>query len=168
VLRTYFPQLRLVGVDTVGSTIFGQPAWRRLMRGLGSSVYPRNVDYASFDEVHWVAPAEAVWSCRQLARTRYVSGGWSVGAVALVAGWIARTQAPDLCVVAIFPDGPLRYFDTVYNDRYCRRHNLLDAPPAAQPDEIPDPWARDVTSWTRCRRVVDPLTRCKRGGARRC
>ncbi|MFC0436999.1 PLP-dependent cysteine synthase family protein [Kutzneria buriramensis] len=168
VLRTYFPQLRLVGVDTVGSTIFGQPAWGRLMRGLGSSVYPRNVDYASFDEVHWVAPAEAVWSCRQLARTRYASGGWSVGAVALVAGWIARTQPSDLCVVAIFPDGPLRYFDTVYNDGYCRRHKLLDAPPAAQPDEIPDPSAREVTSWTRCRRVVDPLTRPKRGGARRC
>ncbi|EWM18988.1 cysteine synthase [Kutzneria sp. 744] len=168
VLRTYFPHLRLVGVDTVGSTIFGQPAWRRLMRGLGSSVYPRNVDYASFDEVHWVAPAEAVWSCRQLAGARYVCGGWSVGAVALVAGWIARTQPLDLRVVAIFPDGPMRYFDTVYNDDYCGRHGLLDAPPAAQPDEIPDPSAREVTSWTRCRRVVDPLTRPERGEARRC
>jgi cysteine synthase A len=91
-----------------------------------------------------------------------------VGAVALVAGWIARTQPPDLRVVAIFPDGPMRYFDTIYNDGYCRRHGLLDAAPAAQPDEIPDPSARDVTCWTRCLRVVDPLARPEHGEAGRC
>ena len=62
------------------------------MRGLGSSIYPRNVDYAAFNEVHWVAPAEAVWACRTLAATHYATGGWSVGAVALVAGWAARTN----------------------------------------------------------------------------
>ncbi|MBA3574532.1 MAG: cysteine synthase family protein, partial [Pseudonocardiales bacterium] len=47
VLRTYCPHLRLIGVDTVGSTIFGQPARSRLMRGLGSSIHPRNVDHAA-------------------------------------------------------------------------------------------------------------------------
>ena len=30
------------------------------------------------------APADAVWACRTLAATHYASGGWSVGAVALV------------------------------------------------------------------------------------
>lgn len=56
VLREFNPDMRLIGVDTIGSTIFGQPASNRLMRGLGSSIYPRNVDYRAFDEVHWVAP----------------------------------------------------------------------------------------------------------------
>ncbi|OOK70475.1 pyridoxal-phosphate dependent enzyme family protein [Mycobacterium kansasii] len=79
VLREFNPDMRLIGVDTIGSTIFGQPATSRLMRGLGSSIYPRNVDYAAFNEVHWVAPAEAVWACRNLAATHYASGGWSVG-----------------------------------------------------------------------------------------
>src|SRR5690625_1430752 len=51
-LRRFLPDLTLVGVDTVGSTIFGQPAGTRLMRGLGSSIHPRNVDYAAFSEVH--------------------------------------------------------------------------------------------------------------------
>lgn len=83
VLREFNPDMRLIGVDTIGSTIFGQPASNRLMRGLGSSIYPRNVDYRAFDEVHWVAPPEAVWACRSLAATHYASGGWSVGAVAL-------------------------------------------------------------------------------------
>lgn len=35
VLRESNPGLRLIGVDTVGSTIFGQPAGSRVMRGLG-------------------------------------------------------------------------------------------------------------------------------------
>lgn len=157
VLREFNPQMRLIGVDTVGSTIFGQPASTRVMRGLGSSIYPGNVDYQAFDEVHWVAPQDAVWACRTLAATHYASGGWSVGAVALVAGWAARTHAPHTTIAAIFPDGPQRYFDTVYNDDYCRSHGLLGAVPASQPDTIDDPLAHVVTSWTRCAAVVDPM-----------
>lgn len=155
-LREFCPQLRLVGVDTIGSTIFGQPARPRLMRGLGSSIHPGNVDYAAFDEVHWVAPAEAAWSCRQLARTRYASGGWSVGAVALVAGWLARTGDEDIRIAAVFPDGPQRYFDTIYNDDYCRTHDLLGTAPPTGPDEIDRPSQREVVRWTRCQRVCDP------------
>lgn len=156
VLRAHHPHLRLVGVDAIGSTIFGQPARPRLMRGLGSSIYPRNVAYPAFDEVHWVAPAEAVWACRRLAATTYASGGWSVGAVGLVAGWVARTSAPGTRVVAVFPDGPQRYFDTVYNDEFCEHHGLFDAPPTSDPDRIGHPAEREVSRWTRCTTVADP------------
>ncbi|MDW5609382.1 MULTISPECIES: PLP-dependent cysteine synthase family protein [Mycolicibacterium] len=156
VLRETNPHLRLIGVDTVGSTIFGQPAGVRLMRGLGSSIYPGNVDYAAFDEVHWVAPAEAVWACRTLAATHYASGGWSVGAVALVAGWAARNSPPWTTVAAIFPDGPQRYFDTVYNDDYCHAHHLLGGAPPSHPATIADPLAQVATAWSRCTRIVDP------------
>ncbi|ORV66886.1 pyridoxal-5'-phosphate-dependent protein subunit beta [Mycobacterium gastri] len=157
VLHRVNPDLKLIGVDTIGSTIFGQPAAaKRLMRGLGSSIYPRNVDYPAFAEVHWVAPAEAVWACRALANTYYASGGWSVGAVALVAGWAARTHQPGTKIATVFPDGPLRYFDTVYNDDYCRQHDLLDAAPPVEPAVIDDPTEQVVQSWTRCTKVVDP------------
>ncbi|KZS73106.1 pyridoxal-5'-phosphate-dependent protein subunit beta [Mycobacterium kansasii] len=156
VLRDVNPNLKLIGVDTIGSTIFGQPAAMRLMRGLGSSIYPRNVDYPAFAEAHWVAPAEAVWACRTLASSYYVSGGWSVGAVALVAGWAARTHEPGTKIAAVFPDGPLRYFDTIYNDEYCRQHDLLDAAPPTEPAVIDDPIKQVVQSWTRCTNVLDP------------
>ncbi|MFE6056921.1 PLP-dependent cysteine synthase family protein [Kitasatospora sp. NPDC056446] len=157
VLRQLQPGLRVVGVDTVGSTIFGQPARTRLMRGLGSSIHPRNVAYGAFDEVHWVAPAEAVRTCRRLAASHYATGGWSVGAVALVAGWLARTQPADTRIAAVFPDGPQRYLGTVYDDDYCAAHDLLDHPPADDPDELARPDEREVTRWTRCTEVVDPL-----------
>ncbi|GAA1707954.1 PLP-dependent cysteine synthase family protein [Streptomyces yatensis] len=159
VLRESFPGLTVIGVDAVGSTIFGQPAGTRLMRGLGSSIYPTNVDYSAFAEVHWVGPAEAVWACRRLARRHRVSGGWSVGAVALVAGWVARMVPAGARIAAIFPDGPHRYLETVYNDAWCREHDLLDQAPPTEPDEITEPDERVVTRWTRCTRVRDPLGR---------
>ncbi|WP_043737089.1 MULTISPECIES: PLP-dependent cysteine synthase family protein [Nocardia] len=157
VLRRFNPDLKLIGVDTISSTIFGQPPGPRLMRGLGSSIFPLNVDYAAFDEVHWVAPSEAVWACRTLAATHHATGGWSVGAVALVAGWAARTaDDDDTRIAAVFPDGPQRYFDTIYNNTYCAAHGLLDAAPPLEPDTIAHPGERVVHSWTRCTTVVDP------------
>lgn len=158
VLRQLYPELTVVGVDTTGSTIFGQPARPRLMRGLGSSIYPRNVAYENFSEVHWVAPHEAVWTSRQLASSHYATGGWSVGAVALVAGWLARTMPADARIVAIFPDGPQRYLGTVYDDDYCTAHGLLNSPPAPEPELIGRLDEKEVTCWTRCTTVVDPLT----------
>ena len=79
-----------------------------------------------------------------------------MGAVALAAGWIARTSPPETRVAAVFPDGPQRYFDTIYNDDYCTEHGLLDVDPPTEPTTIAHPTDETVTSWTRCATVVDP------------
>ncbi|MFJ3233877.1 PLP-dependent cysteine synthase family protein [Streptomyces sp. NPDC086787] len=155
-LRAFNPRLRLVGVDSVRSSVFGQPAGPRLMRGLGSSIRPGNVDHAAFDEVHWVAPGEAVHSCRRLARGHFTGGGWSVGAVALVAGWLARTEPERTRIAAVFPDGMHRYWNTVYSDAYCREHDLLAGVAATDPDEIAHCGERTVERWTRCAGVTVP------------
>ncbi|MFC5136748.1 PLP-dependent cysteine synthase family protein [Actinomycetospora rhizophila] len=156
-LRRHLPDLEVVGVDTVGSTIFGQPARPRVMRGLGSSIHPRNVDYPTFSEVHWVAAQEAVPACRAMAIHSYASGGWSVGAVGTVAGWLARTRPHGTRIAAVFPDGPERYFDTVYNDEFCEAHGLaVGDPPLHDPMEIERPDEVLVERWTRCRTVLDP------------
>ncbi|NUP46387.1 MAG: PLP-dependent cysteine synthase family protein [Catenulispora sp.] len=157
-LREALPGLQVIGVDSIGSAIFGQPARPRLMRGLGSSIHPRNVDYAAFTEVHWVAPGEAVASARSLASAHYASGGWSVGAVALVAGWVARTRPAGTRIAAIFPDGPHRYAHTVFDDDYCRSQQLLHAAVPAEPEEISHPGEREAICWTRCTTVLDPRT----------
>ncbi|WP_156756444.1 PLP-dependent cysteine synthase family protein [Actinokineospora pegani] len=153
-LRERDPGVRLIGVDTVGSTIFGQPARPRVMRGLGSSIHPRNVAYEQFDEVHWVGPVEVVDACRRLARGTFVTGGWSTGAVALVAAWAARVT-PGAEVATIFPDGPHRYLDTIFDDAFCRSRGLLGTP-TGWPVEVADPAAVAVSEWSRCRVVADP------------
>lgn len=156
VLRQRCPELTVVGVDSVRSTIFGQPAGTRLMRGLGSSIYPANVDYSTFAEVHWVAPVEAVWSCRRLAATAGTTGGWSVGAVGLVADWVARTYPDGTRIAAVFPDGPQRYWDTIFSDDYCERNGLSHVEPQRQPDELTHPAEAVPQRWTRCAAVIDP------------
>ncbi|WP_063732801.1 PLP-dependent cysteine synthase family protein [Streptomyces sp. RTd22] len=156
-LRGRWPGLRLIGVDATGSTIFGQPARPRLMRGLGSSIHPRNVAYGAFDEVHWVGPAEAADSCRRLARGSFVSGGWSTGAVGLVAAWAARVH-PGAVVATVFPDGPHRYLGTVYDDDFTTAHGVDLSAAATRPVEIAHPRAVEATGWARCTTVTDPLT----------
>ncbi|TXC97521.1 pyridoxal-phosphate dependent enzyme [Streptomyces sp. ISID311] len=155
-LRRHWPHLRLIGVDATGSTIFGQPARARLMRGLGSSIHPRNVAYDAFDEVHWVGPAESADACRRLATGNFVSGGWSTGAAALVAAWAARVH-PGAVVATVFPDGPQRYLHSVYDDDFAAAHGLDLTRAATRPVEIPHPRAAEATGWTRCRTVADPL-----------
>ncbi|WP_431046563.1 PLP-dependent cysteine synthase family protein [Streptomyces sp. P1-3] len=156
-LRRRWPALRLIGVDATGSTIFGQPARPRLMRGLGSSIHPRNVAYGAFDEVHWVGPAESADCCRRLARDNFVSGGWSTGAVALVSAWAARVH-PGAVVATVFPDGLQRYLGTVYDDDFTAAHGIGPERAATRPVEIRHPHAAEATGWVRCTTVVDPLS----------
>lgn len=154
VLRTRWPRLRVIGVDAVGSRIFGQPDRRRLMRGLGSSILPRNVAYADFDEVHWVGATEAVASCRRLAASTGIAGGWSTGAAALVASWVADRE-PQARVLTVFPDGPHRYLRTIYDDEWCRANGLFGAQ-TTEPTELDAPAVAEVTGWGRCSVVRDP------------
>lgn len=155
-LRSLSPGLRLVGVDSVRSTIFGQPAGPRLMRGLGSSIHPGNVDHDAFDEVHWVAPAEAVWACRALARHHRASGGWSVGAVALVAGRLAGELPPHTRIAAVFPDGMHRYCGTVFDDAWCAARGLTATAPPEPPLTLHDPGTEIAERWTRWTRRPTP------------
>ena len=77
--------------------------------------------------------------------------------MALAASWAARTMPADTTIAAVFPDGPQRYFDTVYNDEYCQAHDLIGAPaPPTEPRTISDPLTQVASSWTRCPTIIDP------------
>lgn len=159
-VRRRWPHVRVIGVDACGSTVFGQPARPRLMRGLGSSIHPDNVAYDELDEVHWVDAGEAADASRRLAAGTFVSGGWSTGAAAMVAAWCARQLDSDR-VVAVFPDGPSRYWESVFDDDFRRRHGLTAL--ADEPDTV-DSVADSVgLRWARCVGVPDP---CDRKAAR--
>ncbi|MFC8224835.1 PLP-dependent cysteine synthase family protein [Streptomyces sp. NPDC057287] len=161
-LRRHWPRLRLIAVDATGSTIFGQPAAPRLMRGLGSSIHPRNVAYDAFDEVHWIGPAEAADACRRLARGNFVSGGWSTGAVARVAAWAAGAH-PGAAVATVFPDGPHRYLGTLYDDDFMTAHHVDPCLAAGHPVDVPHPRAAHTGGWARCTTVTDPLAESLEG-----
>jgi cysteine synthase len=139
-LRDLYPELTVVGVDTFGSVLFGQPDKPRKLRGLGNSIFPKNLDHQIFDEVHWVTAAEAFLAARLLHRNTALFCGATSGAAWMVAANWARRH-PRAKVVCIFPDDGYRYIDTVYNDEYLAANDLhLETLPLA-PLEVGHPLA---------------------------
>lgn len=147
-LRLLFPELRVIGVDTHRSVIFGQSdaGGGRMLRGLGNSLMPANVDHAAFDWVHWVGAAEAFHATRRLHRDHALFMGPTSGAAYLVADWWAR-ENPDGFGAVIFPDEGYRYQDTVYDDAWLEakgvRRDLLPRQPVEweRPHDGDEPWA---------------------------
>ena len=147
-LRLLLPELSVIGVDTHRSVLFGQSdaGGGRMLRGLGNSLMPPNVDHAAFDLVHWVGAAEAFRATRQLHRDHALYMGPTSGAAYLVADWWAR-QNPDALGAVIFPDEGYRYQDTVYDDAWLEakgaRLDVLPREPAewGQPHDGDDPWS---------------------------
>jgi cysteine synthase len=146
-IRQVFPNLRTIGVDTPGSVIFGQPDGKRLLRGLGNSLMPKNVDHSTFDEVHWVSAPEAFLATRLLHHDHALYGGGTSGAAYLVARWWA-CRNPEATVVVLFPDEGYRYQSTIYSNEWLRTNAVwLDALPSepkliSHPTEAGPTWSR--------------------------
>lgn len=147
-LRRSNPGLRAVGVDTHGSVLFGQPDSKRLLRGLGNSLMPRNLDHTAFDEVHWVTAAEAFRATRALHRSHALFMGGTSGAAYLAARWEARRE-PDANVVVLLPDEGYRYQETIYKDEWLRENGVwLDELPEG-PETVAGPSEASGGRWAR-------------------
>lgn len=137
-IRLLFSDLRAIGVDTHGSVLFGQPDRKRLLRGLGNSIMPTNLDHSIFDEVHWVSAAEAFLATRILHRVHGLYMGGTSGAAYLVARWWAQ-QHPDARVVVLFPDEGYRYQETIYNDEWLHRQGIWLSELPVEPQSVAHP-----------------------------
>lgn len=150
--RTIFPEIKAVGVDTFGSVLFGQPDQKRMLRGLGNSLLPKNLDHTIFDEVHWVSAGAAFMATRALHRSHALFAGATSGAAFMVARWIAA-QNPDKAVVCLFPDEGYRYVETVYSDEWLEQNGISTRQLIESPTNVEHPlaarpeWAR--IDWNR-------------------
>lgn len=153
-LRKLYPNLHVVGVDTDGSMLFGRPDKKRLLRGLGNSLMPKNLDHAAFDEVHWVTAAEAFAATRYLHRRHALFMGGTSGAAYLVARWWAA-QNPHARVAVLLPDQGYRYQSTIYDDRWLLEQRVLldQLPEHPTPVDHPevDPGCWSYMKWRRRR-----------------
>jgi cysteine synthase A len=148
--RRSLPGLRIVGVDSVGSVLFGQPdVPGRKQSGLGNSLLPRNLDRDLVDEVHWLNDREAFEATRALAREQQLFGGNTSGSVYRVLKHLAGTAEPGTRIVGILPDRGDRYADTVYSDEYWAEHGIDRLDVTSSPREVAPGTA--VSSWARSR-----------------
>lgn len=151
-LRDDFPALNVIGVDTPGSVLFGMEDQPRILRGLGNSLMPPNLDHTVFDEVHWLDAASAFRGTRILHQRHSLFMGPTSGAAFVTARWWARRNQ-DAVTVAMFPDEGYRYQNTVYDDDWLKNHGLwrddLPADPVTvtSPRAVTGPWSR--MEWNR-------------------
>ncbi|MGW4642231.1 PLP-dependent cysteine synthase family protein [Sphaerisporangium sp. NPDC004334] len=148
-LRETLPELWTVGVDCVGSVIFGQPDLPgRLQSGLGNSLVPDNVDHSLIDEVHWLNDREAFQATADLAAEQQIFGGNTAGSVYGVLRHLARREGPGTRIVGIMPDRGDRYCATVYDEGHWLEKDLHGMPVADAPVEVDA--SQTVTTWSNC------------------
>lgn len=123
--RLHSPNTVIVGVDAVGSGVFGGPVSAYLQTGIGLGWSPVNLELNRIDLMFRVSDADAFAACRALAQREGVLAGASSGAVAFVGLHVAMLAGSDEHVVCVFSDGGGRYLDTVYDDAWLARHGIV-------------------------------------------
>ena len=118
------PKIKLIGVDSVNSVIFGNSVGKRYLRGPGSSIYPKNVKYNYFSKVFWVKDSEAYTTGLNLFKKKGFNSSPCIGAVHLVADYLNK-KYPRKKILAIFPETGERYLKTMYNLSWLKKNKLL-------------------------------------------
>ncbi|ANP52068.1 cysteine synthase A [Streptomyces griseochromogenes] len=150
--------LRVIGVDAVGSVLFGQPDQPgRKQSGIGNSLIPGNLDYSEIDEIHWLNDREAFVATRDLAHDEGIFAGNSSGSVYQVLKHVAAIASPGTRVVGIFPDRGDRYVDSIYDDGYWERAGLAELPLRSEPLRVS--YGTEVSSWARAEVPSTPRKR---------
>ena len=138
-LKSLFPRITVIAVDTVGSVIFGGPPNPRYIPGMGSSIKPELLRTAMIDHVVMVSERDIVSSCNELLRRHGLFVGGSSGAAYRGAqqyfqdpAHLRSAQAPSYPrwrngqrsrprALLIFPDRGDRYQSTIYDQRWVER-----------------------------------------------
>lgn len=130
VLRKRIPDLKIIGVEPVGSVNFGGEEAPYHQSGTGTPEIAEIcdvLDYDVIDEGIKVSDSEAFETCRYLARNFGVLIGGSAGGVVYKALERAQSVGPETTIVVLVCDGGEKYLDTVFNDEWMMTNDLFDA-----------------------------------------
>lgn len=135
-LKSVNPQLKVVGVDPVGSLYYDYfktgkltEAYSYLLEGIGEDFLPSTMDLRVLDDVVRVSDRECFSMARDLVRKEGMFSGGSAGAaVAGALKWVQRHDRPGQRVLVLLPDTGRQYLGKVYNDEWMRENRMLDAP----------------------------------------
>lgn len=115
------PGAKVIAVDIEGSVIFGGPAAKRYIPGIGSSMVPDILRQAKIDDVVMVDEASTIEACHDFSRSHFILTGGSSGSVLHAVGRYFKNRdfARKPNVVMIFADRGDRYVNTIYNGAWC-------------------------------------------------
>ncbi len=123
-LKERNPKVHIVGAEPVGSVVFGGEFKPFLQNGTGLSFTPGNLLERYIDEVIKVSDYDAFGACRRLAtKEGLLMGGSSGTVISATLKYLEKVSAP--CnIVAVLPDGGLKYLETIYDDQWLINHGL--------------------------------------------
>ncbi len=132
-LKEKNPDIRIVGVDAVGSILkdlFDKteppPAHPYLVEGIGEDLMPETLSFENLDEVIRVSDRESFLMARRLSREEGLLVGGSSGSAVVAALEVAQRMGPEKRVVVLLPDSIDRYLSTFCSDEWLREKGLLD------------------------------------------
>lgn len=119
------------------------------LRGLGNSIMPKNLEHSYFNEIHWIEASQAYKETRNLHEKYSLFMGGTSGAAYSVAKWYHKRN-PSHKVIVLFPDQGYRYQDTIYNDTWIEKNNLLCTEIPEEPQLVKSPKeAQKNGGWSR-------------------
>jgi 2,3-diaminopropionate biosynthesis protein SbnA len=127
-LKEELPDLEVIAVDAVGSSIFGFPFQRYMTRGWGLSWVPDNLSLEALDRLHRVSDAEAIATARILARFEGLLIGESAGATTFAALHHAHLN-PESRILVVAADTGANYVDESFVDAWLSSHGMTAALP---------------------------------------
>jgi len=142
-LKEKNPQVRIVGVDPIGSLYYDYFKNKKLIKattyvvqGIGEDILPGTMDFSVLDDMLQVTDEECFVTARRMARLEGIFTGGSCGGCVSGALRLARGLAPDSLVVAFLPDTGMRYLSNVFSDSWMAEHGYSEKEVALTAAEV--------------------------------
>ena len=119
-LKASVPNIKIIGVDAVGSSVFGGTEHSYKIPGVGLSWTPCNLDLNYIDCFYKITDEQAFITARAFAKHEGILMGPSSGACALVALSLAQSAVHDGYIISMISDGGERYISTLFNDDWMK------------------------------------------------
>lgn len=113
---------KLIGVDAVGSVIFGTPAGKRLLPGHGAGKPSHFLKKEMITDAIHISDEECVSGCLTLLQREALLCGGSSGAIVTACRkYLPKIPQGSVCVLLLCDRGD-RYLDTIYNKNWVAQH----------------------------------------------
>lgn len=127
-ISTFFrriqPSTEIIGVDAVGSVIFGAPPAPRKLTGIGSSRASSFLTKDLYDDVLLVKDEEAFAFCRFLLISTGISVGGSSGAVLAACASYLALHPEKTRIACICADSGETYKSSIFNDAWLQEQGI--------------------------------------------